>query len=233
MAVEYIETRYVDLNKMMEFSGNPRRGDVDTIVESLEKNGQYRSLVVRDTGDALVVLAGNHTRSALIALGESEARCEIIRCTDAEAKRINLVDNKAADLGDYDAQAILDILKSLEDEGFEGTGYDTDDYDDFLAHLEPEEITLPPQPTRATYSESPEEMEERQNRVENYQPRYADPNTGVAASTELIVVMTVPQRTEAISLIKNIREAADADVLPGEIVLDALRAHAGATVGEA
>ena len=68
------------------------------IRESLKVNGQYRSLVVRQDGPALVVLAGNQTMQALREEGHTGARCEIIECDDGETRRINLVDNRANDL---------------------------------------------------------------------------------------------------------------------------------------
>ncbi|MDI1452966.1 hypothetical protein NHG22_03890 [Streptomyces sp. ATE26] len=84
------------------------------------RNGQFRSLIVRATADTLVVLAGTRTLQALLAHGpglcglittvdgeelcggqewEPVARCEIVTCDDATAPRINLVDNRSAEIG--------------------------------------------------------------------------------------------------------------------------------------
>lgn len=47
--------------------GNPRRGDIDAIAESLERNGQFRPIVVnKPTGE---ILGGNHTYAAAKRLG--------------------------------------------------------------------------------------------------------------------------------------------------------------------
>ena len=97
MTTEYIETRMVPLADLEPFPGNARRGNRAKLLESLEANGQYRSLIVRDTGSGLVVLAGNNTMDALEARGDEQARCEIVRCDDQTALRVNLVDNKAND----------------------------------------------------------------------------------------------------------------------------------------
>ncbi|MER7487932.1 ParB/RepB/Spo0J family partition protein [Streptomyces sp. NPDC126497] len=132
MAASYLETRDVPLGDLTPFPGNARRGDVGRIAESVERNGQYRSLVVRRTGGALVVLAGNHTLQALQRLGHGQARCEIIECDDATATRINLVDNKSADDGDYDAEALEALLASFDDD-LAGTGYDPYDVDSVAA----------------------------------------------------------------------------------------------------
>ncbi|MEU2552363.1 hypothetical protein ACF1GY_28170 [Streptomyces sp. NPDC014684] len=88
------------------------------------RNGQFRSLIVRATADTLVVLAGTHTLQALLAHGpglcglittvdgeelscalcggqewEPVARCEIVTCDDATGPRINLADNRSAEIG--------------------------------------------------------------------------------------------------------------------------------------
>ena len=52
----------IKLGDLRPLPGNARRGDVDAIVDSLRRNGQFRPLVVqRSTG---YVLGGNHTLQA-------------------------------------------------------------------------------------------------------------------------------------------------------------------------
>ncbi|MFI8459042.1 ParB N-terminal domain-containing protein [Kitasatospora sp. NPDC085464] len=134
MAVEYVETRAVPLRDLSPYPGNAKRGDVPAIQQSLRKTGQYRSLVVRDTGSALIVLAGNHTLQALKANGEKTARCEVITCTDADARRINLADNRLSELGTFDDDALAELLQAMADDGgLDGTGYTTADLDQLLA----------------------------------------------------------------------------------------------------
>lgn len=126
MAAEYIETRNIPLADLTQFPGNAKVGDVETIRASLRRTGQYRALVVRDTGDGLVILAGNHTSMALAAEGHTTARCEIIQCSDDEARRINLADNKTAELGSYDDDALVELLSYLDDD-YTGTGWTAGD----------------------------------------------------------------------------------------------------------
>jgi ParB-like chromosome segregation protein Spo0J len=121
MPARWLETRLIPVDELTPFPGNARRGLVKEIQRSLRANGQYRSLVVRQAGGAYVVLAGNHTKMALEAEGHAEARCELIECTDAEARRINLVDNRLSDLATDDQQALAALLAEIEDP--EGTGY--------------------------------------------------------------------------------------------------------------
>ena len=112
--IKYLSTKVVPLDELTPFPGNARRGKVSVIRESLERNGQYRSLVVRQIeGGPLVILAGNHTHQALNEAGAKGARCEIIQCDDAAARRINLVDNKSNDLATDDDEALAAILADL------------------------------------------------------------------------------------------------------------------------
>lgn len=140
MAVHYQSTRDVPLTDLTRYPGNARRGDVDQIQQSLRRHGQYRSLVVRDVDGQLVILAGNHTFDALRAEGHDTARCELLTCTDDEGRRINLADNRLAELGTYDNDALVELLSYL-DEDYAGTGY-TDEFVDALVHPPVEE--LPP-----------------------------------------------------------------------------------------
>ncbi|MCX4885876.1 DNA modification methylase [Streptomyces sp. NBC_00847] len=134
--VTYVRTADIPLDELTPFPGNAKRGDVDTIRTSLRRNGQYRSLVVREIPDGpLIVLAGNHTLQALTAEGHQTARCEVVLCDDATARRINLVDNKAAELGGYDNDALAELL-SYMDGDLDGTGYTQDDIEALLHYPE-------------------------------------------------------------------------------------------------
>ena len=141
--IKYVKTKVVPLDELTPYPGNARRGRVDVITESLEKNGQYRSLVVREIENGpLVVLAGNHTLLALGEIGTKGARCEIVRCDDATARRINLVDNRASDLATDDDEALVELLAGLDGDGA-GTGFTEDD---IAKMLEPSGAVVPPAP---------------------------------------------------------------------------------------
>src|ERR1039457_4427748 len=78
MPATWTSTRDVQISDLTRFPNNARRGNVEEIRKSLRRHGQYRAIVVRDTGSELVILAGNHTRDALEAEGHTAARCEVI-----------------------------------------------------------------------------------------------------------------------------------------------------------
>lgn len=128
MAAQWVETRDVEISALTRYPGNARRGNVAEIRKSIRRHGQYRAIVVRDTGDGLVILAGNHTRDALEAEGHSAARCEIIRCSDDEARRIVLADNRLSDIAEDDDHALAELLAALDGD-LDGTGWDVYDLD--------------------------------------------------------------------------------------------------------
>lgn len=118
------ELRRMSVESLRPVEGNPRRGSVEVIAESLRANGQYRPIVVNEgslTGRPFEVLAGNHTLQAARSLGWSELDVFVVDVDEAAAKRIVAVDNRSTDLATYDSAALLELLQSLDD--LDGTGY--------------------------------------------------------------------------------------------------------------
>lgn len=139
MPVTHIGNLDIDVNALTPFEGNPRRGAVNEIAESIRSSGQYRSIVVRREGERLTILAGNHTWRAARQVGLASIRCDIIECDDVEAKRIVAADNRLGQLGGYDTDALLSLLGDLPD--LTGTGYTDDAVAAILAGTTPD---LPP-----------------------------------------------------------------------------------------
>ena len=109
--------------------GNPRRGDIDAIAESLERNGQYRPIVVNKPTSE--ILAGNHTYAAAKRLGWTHIAATFVDVDEDQSARIVLADNRTADLGDYDDTLLADMLKGMDGD-LVGTGYTQDDLDKML-----------------------------------------------------------------------------------------------------
>ena len=122
------------------FHKNPRRGDVEAIAGSLRVNNQYRPIVVNlgtHTGRKNEVLAGNHTLMAARQLAEEDAAwgevdAWVIDVDDDQASRIVLADNRTADLGSYDDDALVELLSQVADD-LDGTGFTQDDLADMIA----------------------------------------------------------------------------------------------------
>ncbi len=117
---------------------NPNRGDVNSIAESLEQFGQYRSVVVLKN---MTLLAGHHVWQAAKNIGMKTIRVDIVETDAQTARKLMLADNRLADLG---LGADLEmLLKNLEDLAGDlvGTGFDTD-----YQRLLEEAVIGPPEP---------------------------------------------------------------------------------------
>lgn len=115
-----VDSDMVAIDSIRAHPSNPRRGDVAVIAESLTHHGQYRPIVVHKGTSH--ILAGNHTWRAAKSLGWKKIAVTWVDCTEQDAARILLADNRAADLATYDDGALAELLRSLPD--LDGTGFD-------------------------------------------------------------------------------------------------------------
>lgn len=91
--------------------GNPRRGDVDAVAASLARFGQRKPIVVRASDR--VIIAGNHTFQAAQRLGWEEIAAVLVDDDDATAQAYALADNRTAELGGYDDELLLELIRSV------------------------------------------------------------------------------------------------------------------------
>lgn len=115
-----METTTVLAETLKEYPGNPRKGNIDKIKESLIANGQYKPIVIQESTG--YVLVGNHTLKAIKQLGWDFVDVVELDVNDEEAKRIVLADNRTSDESSYDYNLLGEMLKSMPT--LEGTGYD-------------------------------------------------------------------------------------------------------------
>lgn len=156
----------IHTDNLNTYHHNPRRGDINAIAASLRTNGQFRPIVVNTgthTGRPNEVLAGNHTLLAARHLDGTpheitELDCYVVDVDDDRARRIVLADNRTSDLGDYDDEALADLLETIGDD-LDGTGYDEDDLADLMAELEEQE-DLPGSYTTTSGPDTPQERGE-------------------------------------------------------------------------
>lgn len=138
------ETTLVRPADLAIYHRNPRRGDVGVIAASLKVHGQYRPIVANVgtyTDRPGEVLAGNHTLMAfrdLLAAAPSDPRWQkiLVHWVDVDedrAKRIVLADNRTAQLGGMDSDALYRLVGDVVD--LEGSGYDKS-YLDMLSELD-------------------------------------------------------------------------------------------------
>lgn len=102
---------------------NPRKGNVDVIMDSLRVNGQYKTVLVQEGTNT--ILAGTHTWLAAKRLGWAEVGVNYISVGDEQAVQIMLADNRAADGGQTDEGAVFQMLATLS--SLDGTGYSPED----------------------------------------------------------------------------------------------------------
>jgi hypothetical protein len=115
-----METTTVLAETLKEYPGNPRKGNIDKIAESLIANGQYKPIVIQESTG--YVLVGNHTLKAIKQLGWDFVDVVELDVNDEEAKRIVLADNRTSDESTYDYNLLGEMLKSMPT--LQGTGYD-------------------------------------------------------------------------------------------------------------
>jgi len=90
--------------------GNPRRGDIEAVARSYERFGQRKPIVARRDG---TVIAGNHQLQAARSLGWTEIAVVFVDDDETTARAFALADNRTADLGLYDNDALLDLLQEV------------------------------------------------------------------------------------------------------------------------
>ncbi|MFJ8934044.1 ParB N-terminal domain-containing protein [Streptomyces sp. NPDC102364] len=118
-----------DIDAIEPYPGNPRRGDISAIANSLQAFGQVKPLVVQHgTG---YILAGNHTWHAAKKLGWTQVAVNRIDVDDATARRFLAADNHIPERGTYDDDELAALLQSIvdddPDDGLTVTGYTNDD----------------------------------------------------------------------------------------------------------
>ena len=137
---------------------NARRGDVDLIAESMQRNGVYKPLVVNrgtKTDRPMEVLCGNHSLMAIRRLADENPRDErwqtvdvyVIDVDEQQAARTVIADNKSSDEATYEVEELVNLLTELPD--LAGTGFDRDELDELLEALDAPELEeeTPPEET--------------------------------------------------------------------------------------
>ena len=111
MIIDSLKNLAVSIDSLKGLPGNPRIGDVDAVAASLEKFGQRKPIVVRK--DDGTIIAGNHTWQAAKKLGWKEIAVAFVGDDDTTAQAYALADNRTAELGSYDEQALKDLIEKV------------------------------------------------------------------------------------------------------------------------
>jgi DNA modification methylase len=111
MIIDSLKNLAVPIENLQALPGNPRLGDVDAVAKSLQRFGQRKPIVARK--DDGVIIAGNHTWQAAKKLGWTEIAVAFVGDDDVTAKAYALADNRTAELGSYDEQALIDLIEEV------------------------------------------------------------------------------------------------------------------------
>ena len=166
--VKILRTEYVEIDSLVLYPRNPRRSELDPIIQSLKNHGQYKPVVVQDSTRQIVV--GNHTTRALKRMGNTQVYAQFTEMSDDQAARIVMVDNKLGEKGLYDDETLAALLVSIDNPTL-GTGYSQLEVDDITSVLEqntkeltefndrynPESIREPDEPTPRTFDDEPDD----------------------------------------------------------------------------
>jgi hypothetical protein len=201
------------IDELVTYPGNPRRGVVEKIMESLERFGQVRPILADADGQ---VVSGNHTLLAARELGWTEVAVVVGDfASPEEARAYLLADNRLAELGDYEKQELLALLESVEGSGsWEGTGYAPDELEDLRFLLDQVPVTAP-EPFRGGYADEGE-LERRRLEI------------GTQTSKHEVVLALEPERHRQFGVSVKIIQKETEDVSEGvaDTVLRAVRARA-------
>lgn len=139
MIAEDLKALAVPINKLKPLPGNPRRGDVEAVRRSYERFGQRKPIVAQRDG---TVIAGNHQLKAAQALGWSEMAVVWVDDDEQTAKAFALADNRTADLGSYDNDALAELLADVatDPELLLATGYSLADIDYLISDTRPDDV---------------------------------------------------------------------------------------------
>ena len=115
-----LTVHYADPHTLKTHPDNPRRGNLPAIVESLQKNGQFKPIVLNERSGYIV--AGNHTLLGAQQLNLPRIGYVKINVDRAAEVRIMAADNRVGDLGTYDDDVLLAVLEELNGD-LVGSGY--------------------------------------------------------------------------------------------------------------
>jgi site-specific DNA-methyltransferase (adenine-specific)/site-specific DNA-methyltransferase (cytosine-N4-specific) len=116
-----LSARSYDVADLWELPGNPHRGDMPAVANSLHRFGQIKPIAVNAAG---CVIAGNTTYRAAVSLGWTEIAAVEMTADEAEQHAYALADNRTAQLGEDDPHALVAFFDTVDD--WSGIGWDED-----------------------------------------------------------------------------------------------------------
>lgn len=115
--------QHVPPSTLKQHPKNPRKGNVNAIVESIRNNGWHSVIIVQKSSG--FIIAGNHrTKAAMILEMETVPVC-VADVDDVKALEMVLADNRTSDIASYNMPELTESLTYLADlNRLVNSGYD-------------------------------------------------------------------------------------------------------------
>lgn len=116
MAKKNTNYEMVKLDDLIPFEGNIRKHtelQVEEMRRSIEMFGQFRPIVIDENN---VVLVGHGLLMGMQKAGKKEAEClRYTSLSEDDKKKLMIADNRIFELGITDADAMMELLESMDD----------------------------------------------------------------------------------------------------------------------
>jgi ParB/RepB/Spo0J family partition protein len=107
----------VDVKNLMPLEGNPRKGNVQSIVASYREFGQIKPIVIRPNNDGTAtVIAGNHQLEAAKLLGWDKIAAVSYNVDNKKAIAFAIADNRTMELGYTEAELLSEFILEIHEE---------------------------------------------------------------------------------------------------------------------
>mgnify|MGYP001623658538 CR=1 FL=1 len=109
-----MDLKKIPISKIKPYENNARKNDiaVDTVVKSIQQCEYVAPIVVDENN---VILAGHTRWKALKQLGYQEVECVVkTGLTDEQKKKYRLLDNKTAEIAEWDFEILAKELDELD-----------------------------------------------------------------------------------------------------------------------
>jgi hypothetical protein len=124
----------VDIASLAPDPANSRKHDernIQTIKGSLARFGQLKPIVLAENG--VTVVAGNGTLMAAKELGWKQIAAVRSSLDGSEATAYGIADNRTAELADWDADVLAQLIQSLDSELTTIAGFDDEEVEKLMA----------------------------------------------------------------------------------------------------
>lgn len=168
---------------------------VQELAKSLEQFGQIRPVIADENN---VILCGHGLVKAAISLGKTEIDVMVMSgLSEVQKKKLLLADNKLADLGTYDYDAVDDIINSLEGD-FDIPGYDSDTLEEMygISSIDEEEVKTITSMPKEGVKVAEENHTPSQTVINNVEQKKAEVEQVLAQEKKYIICPNCGQRID-------------------------------------